>query len=744
MSYFFQRLWHFIDKYRYYFIILAVYFIGFLLITPLGRFNPGVPHAHSYSLVTIDRWDDTAYYMIGKSIIVDGDVDYSNEQLRKEAYCDLNSLGNTNQGTRVPIGPSILWAPFILLAHILTLLFNVFSGGGLAANGYSPHYLLVTCVGSSIYTFLSLLISYKILTKFFSPKISLLSVLTVFLGNSLIYNAYVRMLMSHSPEVFTIAIFVLFFLNVVEKRELVHYLLFGIASGLLVIVRYDNAMFLIMPVVHILSVFWSSIKSGRWHFFSVMLKYYSLAALVSFVVILPQFLHYYIQSGDIIPKTLGGHLSRTFDTIVGIKALFFSKTRNILWGKPIIIIGAIGSFLFIRQNRLLGIAFSLIIIFGISWLFWRPHVYWWGMDFGIRHLIKLSLPLAFGYAAIIKSVNIRGKALLFSGLSFVIILWEYLKIIQTPTITPILKEGFLKEAALKIPNLVTSDLTNVLTGTECSYLKVLTTYGLNLERFDSMDWSFLFILPLSIMVLCLFLLRIFIYCEEVCYNRRNILRIGVGVVIMFFSGLSIVGLTYPEKPPIRIYNDFRKAGMLAYDAGNHGLSLRFFDKALAIKPESDPAVKKHLVFIKEGYYDFGTSSTRKYLKKGWSGNEGSFVWAVGTESEMDFDAKAGGLEDKTLVFRAMPYPPGQSVNVILNEKYVGNIETKRGWQVYRLLIDSEQLRQGKNRITFKFKHAKSPSETGGRDKRKLAMAFDWLRLEDVTKTEKQPKASGVR
>lgn len=730
-----SKIGAFYQQYRYYFYLLAVYFIGFLLITPLGRFNPEVPRAHSYSLVKIDPWDDTAYYMVGKSIIVDGDVDYSNEQLPKWAYYDLNSLGNPNQGTRVPIGPSILWAPFILLAHILTLLFNLFSSGGLAENGYSPLYLLVTCVGSSIYTFLSLLISYKILTKFFSPKISLLSVLTVFLGNSLIYNAYVRMLMSHSPEVFTIALFVLFFLNVVERRKILNYLFFGISSGLLVIVRYDNAMFLILPLLHILFVFWSSMKSGRWHFLSVTLRNYSLAALVSFVVVLPQFLHYYIQSGAIIPNTLGGNLSEAFDKLIDVKELFFSETRNILWGNPIVTIGAIGSFMFIRQNRLLGIGFSLIIVFGISWLFWRPHVYWWGMDFGIRHLIKLSLPLAFGYAAIMKSVNIRGKAALFSAFSFVIVLWEYLKIIQTPRITPILKEGFLKEAALKIPSVVTSDFPNVLTGTECSYLKVLTTYALSLEKFNIFDFVFLIALPLYVLALCLFCLGGFIFFQRRDGSDRIASKIGVGAIIIFFGCLSMLGLTYPEKPPIRIYNDFRKAGMLAYDAGNHGLSLRLFDKALVIKPESDPAVKKLLVFIKEGYYDFGTSWARKYLKKGWSGNEGSFVWAVGTESEMDFDAKAGGLEDKILAFRARPYPPGQSVNVVLNGKNVGNIEAKPGWQVYRLLIDSELLKPGKNRITFKFKHAKAPSESGGKDRRKLAMAFDWLRLEDATGAE---------
>jgi len=91
--------------------------------------------------------------------------------------------------------------------------------------------------------------------------------------------------------------------------------------------------------------------------------------------------------------------------------------------------------------------------------------------------------------------------------------------------------------------------------------------------------------------------------------------------------------------------------------------------------------------------------------------------------------------NKTLAFRAMPYPSGQSVSVMMNGKNVGNVKAKQGWQEYRLLIDSEQLKPGKNRITFKFKHAKSPAESGGRDSRKLAMAFDWLRLEDATGAE---------
>jgi len=135
------------------------------------------------------------------------------------------------------------------------------------------------------------------------------------------------------------------------------------------------------------------------------------------------------------------------------------------------------------------------------------------------------------------------------------------------------------------------------------------------------------------------------------------------------------------------------------------------------------------VMIKDFHVDFGAPYSHQVLKKGWSGNEGSFVRAVGTQSEMDVyteSVKSG----KTLVFKARPYPADQSVKVILNGENIGTIVMQPSWHKYKLQIDPRHLKSGKNSVTFKFRHAESPSESGGQDTRKLAAAFDWLRLED--------------
>jgi hypothetical protein len=767
-----NQAWNSIYNYQYYFYIILAYFVGFLFITPVGSFNPGVQIPGTYSLIKIDRWDDTAYYMIAKSIIVDKDFDFFNEHLNPKVFLDLSAKGNPIQGARIPIGSSILWSPFIFMGHIVTKLINMITDLELFEDGYSKIYLTFVTIGSSLYTFISLLLSFKILTRFFSRNISLLSLLTVFWGNSLFYYTYVRMLMSHSTEVFTIALFILLYLLVVERGELTDYLLFGLSYGLLVIVRYDNALFLIMPVLDILFSFWSCLRSRRWEQLKVKLRLYFVASIASSVVVLPQFIYFYMQTGALIPPSLGNSLSQTFIDPIRIKDLFFSETRNILWGQPIVIIGAVGSLFFVKQNRLLGSGFLLVILFGISWLFYRPHVFWWGMDFGIRHLIKLSLPLAFGYAALINSINIRGKKIVFVSISFFIILWEYLKIIQIPKVTSILQEGFLTQAAMKVPDLLSKSWPDILMGTQGSYLKVMSTYGLSLKSFNVFDWIYLVFLPLYVLSFCVCLLIAFTFLEK-RFKKGSTGKIVVGSSIVFFIGISFLGLNYINKSPEQIYSDFRKGGILAFYSGDESLSAELFGKALRIKPEGDPVINDFLFVInkeirfpfvqtypemyrvltlasrdsddmvrsvarklleeievvREGYFDFGTDPTRRFLGKGWSGNEGSFVWAVGTQSEMDIYTEPKEVE-KVLIFRARSYAFDQSLSIDFNGVRLNTIDITRDWHEYEVRIPSYHLRSGKNSLRFNFKRAQAPFEFGEKDTRRLAMAFDWLRLED--------------
>lgn len=142
------------------------------------------------------------------------------------------------------------------------------------------------------------------------------------------------------------------------------------------------------------------------------------------------------------------------------------------------------------------------------------------------------------------------------------------------------------------------------------------------------------------------------------------------------------------------------------------------------------------VAIKDFHIDFGAPFTREVLREGWSGNEGplprigfpTFVWAVGLKSVLDIYSESVEFH-RDLVFRVNSYPAEQSMHVVFNGMEIDTIEILPGWNEYRVRIPSDNLRVGKNSLTFNFKRAQAPSERGGRDTRKLAMAFDWLKIE---------------
>ena len=137
--------------------------------------------------------------------------------------------------------------------------------------------------------------------------------------------------------------------------------------------------------------------------------------------------------------------------------------------------------------------------------------------------------------------------------------------------------------------------------------------------------------------------------------------------------------------------------------------------------------------IKSFLLDFGNHSARQFLKNGWDKDEGpypdmgfpTFVWAVGNEAVIVFPADKRN-EPALVTFRAMTFYPEQSIDIEINGEFLRTVGTTSGWNEYTVRIPPSKIIAGDNRLAFKFKIARSPAESGGKDKRKLAVAFDWL------------------
>ncbi len=142
------------------------------------------------------------------------------------------------------------------------------------------------------------------------------------------------------------------------------------------------------------------------------------------------------------------------------------------------------------------------------------------------------------------------------------------------------------------------------------------------------------------------------------------------------------------------------------------------------------------VRINSFHIDFGELYDRSALRTGWSANEGpypeqgfpSFVWAIGHKSELETFIEET-KRSKLLSFRVRSYTLGQVMTILLNESQIQSLNISSTWQEYEVLLPREALLPGPNRLEFHFKNAIAPSDSGRPDKRKLAIAFDWLSIE---------------
>ena len=171
---------------KYHLLLSVVFFLVFILLTPLGIFNDWVPplnHKGFYSITAIDPGDDTGYYAYLRSAFFDGDWDFINEgnYVHSEHFTSTGYVFNNWQ-----IGLSILFLPFFLVGHLAALIYNSL-GYPVSVDGYSAPYHMATAVASATYVFIGLVLLFRVLRKYFSEITALVTSLAVWLGSQLLY-----------------------------------------------------------------------------------------------------------------------------------------------------------------------------------------------------------------------------------------------------------------------------------------------------------------------------------------------------------------------------------------------------------------------------------------------------------------------------------------------------------------------------------------------------------------------------
>jgi len=208
----------------------GLFYLLFLLLTPLGLFNDWVPplsHSGYYSVKTVDGGDDTGYYSYLRSIFFDGDLDFINERY----YAHINRFNSTGYVfSNWQLGQSVLYLPFFLVGHWLALLYGAL-GYPIKADGYSVPYFIGTAIASATYLLAGLMIMCGVLKKIVGERIALITSMSIWMASPLLYYTFIRQRMAHTTEFFLAALFVMMWINFRESNKKLHHAVMGTFLG---------------------------------------------------------------------------------------------------------------------------------------------------------------------------------------------------------------------------------------------------------------------------------------------------------------------------------------------------------------------------------------------------------------------------------------------------------------------------------------------------------------------------------
>lgn len=391
-----------------------------LSLLALAAFLATIPLPHADGMLIGS--DGIGYYMYVRSIALDGDIDFANEAeaLNAARYIDIYRTPTGRISNQYALGAPLLWLPFFLAAHLLSLALRAV-GLSVLADGYGYIYQAAVCVGSIVYGACAMLLMHRTARRLF-PGTALAACVALFLASNFAYYLIAEPSMAHMCSVFAASLLVYLWVSLRPLTTPARCLTIGLAGGLVGLVRQPDAVLLLTPALDALLARGTVQGKGK-----------RLAAMAAgfFAIFWMQMLVWYILNGD---PFLSGYLLKGDQGFVWgaprlLDVLFSTRHGLFLW-HPVLLLGLAGLALLARQNRamggllLAGFAAQTYVI--AAWSAW-----WQGDAFGGR-MFMATLPIfAIGLAAFLERVRSRpGPATASLAAIAILVVWNALFMAQ--------------------------------------------------------------------------------------------------------------------------------------------------------------------------------------------------------------------------------------------------------------------------------------------------------------------------
>lgn len=341
--------------------------------------------------------DGFYYYAFARSIWFDRDVDLTNDYrllgLDDAQHRHLFTPTLTGHAqTTWAIGPALLWSPFLAAGHASAVWLGT-RRTDVAADGTSFPYRQAACLAGLFYGLVGLFLCHAVARERFGAWLSLGATIGVGAGSFVLWYLVREPTMSHSVSMAAVALVVWGWLRVSPASPVRAWALLGLAGGVMMAVRWQNAIVLLLPAWTLAEGFWRAERGAARLAVVARGGTFAAAAIVGF---LPQMIAWQAIYGQFLARS--PIAPQMFWTAPEIVDLLWSSRNGLFATSPAIYLSVIGLFVLSRRDWRLSVA-GLGVFALMVWTNGAVEDWYGGAGFGGRRFDSLVPFFTLGLAA---------------------------------------------------------------------------------------------------------------------------------------------------------------------------------------------------------------------------------------------------------------------------------------------------------------------------------------------------------
>jgi hypothetical protein len=345
------------------------------------------------------RGEGNGTYAYVRSLVLDGDLRFDNEYRHGDAAFVAQSFRKADAQPWPPmempggylrnqwsVGPSLLWLPGFLQAHVAVGLLRVL-GGDEAADGYSLPYRLACALATAGYAFCGLFLACRAAQRFTAPAPAVLAAVALWLASSLPVYVYFLPFYAHALASFAVSVFLWYWLTRRPFDRPRRWMAWGLLGGLVWQMEPLSGLVLVVAAVEWLA----SLRREPFPRAAVSGAAFGAAALVA---ALPQLVIKSILHGS---AWRTGTLNRYFWDAPRLLDVAFATEHGLFLWTPVLVISLIGLLALCRRDPVAGL--GLLSAFACTYYVVASYEAWHGISsFGNRFFVALTPAFVVGAA----------------------------------------------------------------------------------------------------------------------------------------------------------------------------------------------------------------------------------------------------------------------------------------------------------------------------------------------------------